>query len=459
MGSRDLKLEFWKNKLADLEQDYKTVEAQLRTEQDGPTQNKLTRQLVMLEEEIKEYEQKITACQQECQRIAALAPGQAMLQLVQEYDDQFEQMRRAFQAVLKNWSYRIKSAIQAPLDIVRELMRIPQGESLHTALEEFGAYLLSEAANQDLVAALQDWGQQYGKQWFQLVAQITQSEEEGRVQPALLISIDRSDEASTQAQEETYYRLKAFHIHDVQQYKGAKQGYSLIQVPGMTGDAVYAWEDLCSQVQQVLAHFLAESSSQQANEPEIHVFLPFELMNLDIDCWCPAVPYGRPQPIGHRYKVFLRSQERVSRSYVHRGIWEQKWQQHLTGSDKLASDVFMTGNDADLDELYDALEEIEAEIVGLKVTQAPCQFDADGLFGAVLQAGLPLAIWGRCDLSHCSNEEALDQVLQAGCLSSLPTTVQEKRREARRVRERDQHIGYHLSLLWDDPALVPPKSA
>ncbi|MEO1792810.1 MAG: hypothetical protein AAFR25_11370 [Cyanobacteria bacterium J06629_19] len=76
----------------------------------------------------------------------------------------------------------------------------------------------------------------------------------------------------------------------------------------------------------------------------------------------------------------------------------------------------------------------------------------------LLQVGMPLAIWGRQDLVQVTNEAELDRVLNTCCLENLPGTVKNERRSARKKAE-DSHVGHHLSLLWDDPHLVPPRSA
>jgi gas vesicle protein len=73
MASKDYNLEFWEEKLSDLEQDYETVKSQLRNELDGPTQNKLKRQLEQIGREMEAYEEHIQAREQELQENAAPA--------------------------------------------------------------------------------------------------------------------------------------------------------------------------------------------------------------------------------------------------------------------------------------------------------------------------------------------------------------------------------------------------
>ena len=71
--------------------------------------------------------------------------------------------------------------------------------------------------------------------------------------------------------------------------------------------------------------------------------------------------------------------------------------------------------------------------------------------------GFPLPIWGRTDLAEATNETELDRILEVD-LRDLPQTVRRERRESRK-KPVGGHIGHHLSLLGDDPKLVPPKSA
>jgi hypothetical protein len=134
------------------------------------------------------------------------------------------------------------------------------------------------------------------------------------------------------------------------------------------------------------------------------------------------------------------------------------WKRHQSVLAKPASDVFVPGHDEDLDELVDILEAVQSEgkIVGLHVTQAPV--DIKELCHELLVSGLPLAVWRRRDLGESAKGSDWSTLLTQCCLEQLPNTVKQERYKARRKSEND-HMGHHLSLLWDDPHLVPPKSA
>lgn len=468
MDDSDLSLNFLINHLQNLTEDFHSVSTDLRTEQNGPTINGLKRQQKDIQQKIDQCERDIEHRRQELQQTAERqlqelqqASTKQLLNILHSHANQLDAIQAAFQQTLRHWPCRVNAAVQQPAEMLQELCRIPKGEARHSALEGFAAYLLQLAQGTDLTDAVRSWGDRTVQQWPALVAQAVEmlAAAPQSMQPALLISIARSEQASAERPEVDYYRLRAFLIEDIARYREAKQGYRSLPLPERQPEPDYALADLLEQAPELIGHFLEEGGSSFHQDSEIHIFLPFELLNLPVDSWQPPVSVGRLQPIGRRYRVLLHSQERVSRSYIDRGRWQQRWNSCQGALEKLAHEVFIAGNDQDLDDLYEALDELGPDVVGLKVTQAPCQLEPDGLFGAVLQAGLPLAIWSRCDLRTCSTESELDRVLQASCLSALPAAVQAERRQARRAKGDKDHIGHHLAILWDDPNLVPPKSA
>jgi hypothetical protein len=373
----------------------------------------------------------------------------------------FTDVLRAVQRLFAIRKYSPSQEPKSVQELIAELLKIPPGRSQqHDAIEQFVACLVSTSQNTALLAALQRWAKQYIKDGWQDLCEWVedyQKQTAQNAQPAVLVAISRSDVASTQ-EEGDRYQISAWWIQDRDQYKQHRRGYRPLELPGSTGEETYTLDELNTIAPQLLIRFLSEGSDVSTNDPEIHVFLPLALMNQDIDCWLLNDGYGRPKPLGHEYKVVLRCAERLSRSYRQRPRWLKKWQHHESLLDKKAADFFVAGDDSDLDDLSDTLDEIEETIIGLKVMRAPCQVEPNGLFGVLLQSGLPLGIWGRCDLREPTNEVELERVLQACCLEQLPHTVKQERRQSRK-KDRDCHIGHHLSLLWDDPHLVPPKSA
>jgi hypothetical protein len=78
------------------------------------------------------------------------------------------------------------------------------------------------------------------------------------------------------------------------------------------------------------------------------------------------------------------------------------------------------------------------------------------VFELLLATGIPIALWTRHQKFNCESDLAnyIDQELK---LQELPTKIKDCRLDAY-GEDYDCHIGHHLSLLWDDPDLIPPKS-
>lgn len=460
MEFKDHTLEFLKGRLQSLEEELAVAQNQLDVELEFVNQTKLERRIEGLLQKIEACEQEVRDRQHLLTQQATRLATSELIQILQAHDNHLGSMQETFQSLLNRRSYPPNASIQTAEGMVNELLRYPKGSFSCRALDEFVACLVILAEDAVFLTALQTWGERYISEWAELLGQVKQAQEQAaqNAEPLLLVSLRRSDEHSTQAQDGPYYQIRTVLIYDQHHYRKAQQGYRPVHLPETTGDEAYRWDELPQTVPRLLAHCLAEASTLSSQEPEIHVFLPMELMNDAIDQWCPQVGYGRPQPIGGKYNVVLRCAERVSRSYIHKPLWLKRWRQQQALCEAIALNTFVPGNDADLDELYDALEDLEDEIVGLKVTQVPGDLNPDGLFGAILQAGLPLAIWSRCELSESAVEAELDRLLSQDCLMQLPRTVRNERRAARKAK-KDCHIGHHLSLLWDDPDLIPPKSA
>jgi hypothetical protein len=457
MTNKDYTLEFWEEKLNDLERDYEKVKSQLRNEQDGPTQNKLERQLEQIGQEMEAREKQIKVRKRELQENAL----DELREILQRHDAQFGEMQQAYQATVNARSFNRRLTIETIKLLITELLKIPKGSSNSTALEEFAAWLTFISKKDDLINLLQGWGEQHCKDWSELLRQIEaqRDEQNQNVQTALFIMISYSDEAATQSQDWEAYRVQVWLIENVEQYKTARQGYRTVGLDinsGLTGDESHSWKA----IPEILKQFLEQGNvvDELSQDSEVHIFLPQQLLNCEADCWKLIKRIGKELPIGHDYKVFVRLYERLSRSYNPK-MWKKKWQQKTSLLLEKASKGFKVCRDCDLDDLYYELtDEGNANVVGLTLIDAPNQDSSTNIFNLIFELGFPLALWSRANLSESRNEEELNRVLEACLLANLPQTVKRERRESRK-KPLNCHIGHHLSLLWDDPYLVPPKSA
>lgn len=461
MRFKELELKRMQDELAICECNYNSVNDQLKVEGDAPRQNQLKDQLKKIGQEMKSLEQEIKTLEQEIQQ--EKTDLKALVGILQHHEGQFNELLKVYQQVLTNWRCQVNPTPQTPKAIITELLRIPKGQSQYNAFEQFIGSLVCLVENVPLLTALQAWGEQHIDNWAGLSEWLgcLQEQQNQQAQPALLIEINPRYTASTQPQEGNRYQVEAWLIQNIEHYRKHRQGYSAIKGSNTTGDETYSLKELLEKAPQLISEWLAECSSTSDKEPEIHVFLPLDLMNQAVDCWLPDDGYGRPERIGQQYKVVIRCVDRLGRSYRNRPRWIKKWERQQALLQETASQLFMGCDDTDLDHLFGSLKDLEAAeaaVIGLKMTQAPCQVGPNSVFSFILQFGFPLAIWGRCNLSETKNEVELDRLLQAACLEKLPDSVRQVRQQCHGKAE-NCHIGHHLSLLWDDPELVPPKSA
>lgn len=460
MRAKQLQLELIKDQIETKTRDYKDVAKQLCLAIDPLVKNRCQRNLDNLQQEIEDLENLERTIQKELTQINSEAILTQLQNLLQAYPDNFNEILHTYIRVLEHRVWTMLSKPTCPDEVVNQLLRIPKSTFDYAALDEFVAYLVTNAQLPNtLIQSLQSWGEQrLSQEWTNLIGEVTQRQMvvAQQANPALLVLVNRRDEATTQLKTETYYQIKAWWIKDIDRYRSNKEGISAVGITGQTGDETVAHRQLSAELPKLICSFLTERSNE--NLPELHIFVPLELINEAIDCWKLDDGYGRPNALGRQYRIVLRCTERVSRSYRQEPLWKKRWRKHQALLEEIACNVFMPGNDSDLDRLYDDLDEAAETIVGLKVTQTPIHVGADSLFGVLLQLGIPLAVWGRCPLTNLTHEDELNRVLKACSLKNLPDTVKGERCAARRIA-KDAHIGHHLSLLWDDPYLVPPKSA
>jgi len=459
MLNEDLILKRWQVDLEDLSAVYKKVERQLRTELDVRDRNRLERQLEDIGLEMQELEAKIARRERELENQANRNALNDLVEILQQHEACFDEMRAAYHATSQARSFILRLIVETIDSLKIALLKIPPGNSTFKVWEEFAARLVLLSQSDSLVPLLQEWGSRVCNTWSELLEQL-ESITQVEPQTALLIEISYSDEAATQQKGDAVYRLQMFLIKDVEKYRTQRQGCDRLwpEKASLSGveDETYTPEELALLTRQILKEKnLAISLS---DDTEVHVFLPQPLLNCDVDCWTAFNQILQEDvPIGHDYSVVVRLHERLSRSYDSRR-WKQRWQQKRSLLQKNALDVFKGCDDSDLKQRYYDLTGEGESVIGLKLLKAPKLESGASIFRLISGLGIPLAVWCRTDLKTTTNEAELDRVLGACCLESLLNTVKRERR-ASHQRPVKSHIGHHLSLLWDDPDLIPPKTA
>jgi hypothetical protein len=188
----------------------------------------------------------------------------------------------------------------------------------------------------------------------------------------------------------------------------------------------------------------------------IEIFLPHDLMCMEIDRWKITDPISEEITLGIRYPIRLRSLERLDFRYLDSYLsqWYKYW--------NLVRDILQH---EPTQELFEHLQEIESfkwELlrnklngkIGLKVTCAHSKSLRKNLFKAILQATTPIAIWIRTDIANLDQVTAIDKILHFKPLCHLCESVRLTREQA--DVQTEEHLGYHLALLWENPYRLPP---
>jgi vWA-MoxR associated protein C-terminal domain len=470
MVNRNPKLEYLCSKLAKLQSNVQKIQAQIDTvlPTDILTKDALENQLNLLFEEIAQVEQAIQNVEQNQNYQSIQRKFDALIQIIQSNQMLSEQIQQAYQNTLSHWLVKVQHNVSDVRAIVNELKKIPQGSRAYSALDEFIANFFNEVSDVAITESLTQWGQEHCQNidWMSLYAQIQELEARRleKARPAILIAIARNDEASTQSPDgETYYQLESWLIEDIETYQAKKTGFHSLLIADSPDAAPCLLEELSVKMTSLLDRFLQQQREhciRSENYPEIHVFLPLELIHLGVDAWL-LENNRRTQYLGHDYLVFIRCANRYDRNYSKFPTWKRLWDRHQNLLQEAAQNVFVPGHDRDLDKLIEILDDAvrdDRQFVGLHVTDAP--LNTENLVYELLDSGLPLAVWSRCNLGRSAHRTQVSKLLAACCLETLPARVKDKRFETRQSKNTAaKHIGHHLSLLWDDPNFYPPKSA
>lgn len=229
---------------------------------------------------------------------------------------------------------------------------------------------------------------------------------------------------------------------------------------------------LCTQVKctrgtvpGLISKIVAQGRSKLGGDkmPSLEFFLPLELLLEQVEAW--EVRFGRiNKPAGKLYQISVRSLDRITDEEGYPPeLWRQKWERWRALKPAQVSDSvkwLCSVEDCNLDKLSDQL--ITGNLSGLLqlVTRDDLgEQDAElliDLLSVALAAGIPAAVIVRKRPGEVAEaREAIKQVLAKYNGSQLPLVVQDLRNEANSVNDGN-HLGNHLTLLWDDPHRLPP---
>jgi hypothetical protein len=119
-----------------------------------------------------------------------------------------------------------------------------------------------------------------------------------------------------------------------------------------------------------------------------------------------------------------------------------------------ARNLFRSGDETNMRSLFHELR--DEHVVGLYLTKPPKQTDKEDFFALMLRSAIPVAFWPRNNLKTLDDQFELEKILQCQ-VQKLPAVIQRERLNSSIQLNAENHLGHHISLLWEDPNLLPPN--
>lgn len=220
------------------------------------------------------------------------------------------------------------------------------------------------------------------------------------------------------------------------------------------------WHDIKNFISSII-NFSTGILNRQSDwfQLTVEFFLPQELLNEPVDSWELDDEYGcgKSLPIGYDYKVVVRSNTRLSYRYPYRNLWREKWEQVTQNETKLASECFFSTTECPDDPTNFFYQIQQQYFLGCSLQAALLAASQDNFFWCIYHAGIPIALWLRRHLYNLNYQDEIQNLLDC-TIAELPEAVWKQRRVAREQQvSLEEHIGYHLSLWWDNPYRLPPE--
>ncbi len=203
-----------------------------------------------------------------------------------------------------------------------------------------------------------------------------------------------------------------------------------------------------------------------AGDLTVEFILPHDLLGHPVDQWQTGAQ-GESYPfiqrrLGVEYPVVVRSLERLRDRRV-RNRWRQKWEWlrengHAVdvGAVRWLKQPGQIRPEALMSEL---MHDAKPVCLVLMFPPGPTAELGGQELAAGLHAGVPVVAWCRDGGDPGVFESEVTRFLSASGLAGLPQLALRLRQEAVRQGQPTDHVGLHLTLLWDDADRLPERDA
>ncbi|NJN24042.1 MAG: hypothetical protein HC810_06130 [Acaryochloridaceae cyanobacterium RL_2_7] len=375
-------------------------------------------------------------------------------------------------------------------EIFRQLNDMPNAkiEDLAVSIErkyEFVARLLVESGS-SLTEAQKDGLRAWGKHWLPEFSclidclQPAKADEPNQLtakDPCLVVQISPNY---------LPYITQAFFIPDTEMYKADDE---------TTWKEIFCWdfeqrketseeleplsasdtsEALEQKIRQRLAGYITTCKKRHHKDGgfRIELILPRSLMNQPIERWELEVGgYQGSIVLASSFPVVIRSYDRTTDEYQEDlgDQWEQHWKRVKANQQQMAVNR-LAAFPAKAKAPQIRAGHTKSHIVGVKISDVLQRSSEEAFFISMLGSATSVAVWLR---RSPPNEEGLDDAASSrnlvldhldaflACLvGNMPLEALQVRAQAIAASiepdETNYMVGHHLSLLWENPNLLPP---
>ncbi|WP_424097398.1 effector-associated domain EAD1-containing protein [Moorena producens] len=384
------------------------------------------------------------------------------------------QMQQAYQACcpdefLDDWEDELPDTL---FEILGNLDDIPQANEDEEIIVKFVARLLATGDIPDQTAdKLKQWIKKNPNNPSDLLPKTSSHSKNDQqpnleAQPYLLVKLESSKQYHQQRQS---YLVEAWFIADISNYDYLRNYQNCNPLKTPPNDEkyeqyIFSIEDLPKLIiffikqsklilKKEFTNFYLQGIIKRFHKPIIVFYLPYQLFNYAFERIETEDDDNSPIPIGSEYCVIFRSVKRLGKNY-YQGQWLIKWKQLQNNNTTISCLNNFAFSDCETwEELYADWEEKNA--IGVKLHKPPCE----QILGMIDRTAIPVVLWLRKnDFKTINFKQALEQLLNCQ-INELPEKVKQQRLQAfPKAKKKQEHIGHHLALLWEDPYLLPPQS-
>ena len=354
--------------------------------------------------------------------------------LQQLFSDQKQKLSSAISAVFNlcgsGLVWREKETLQSRLLALSQL-----GEGDWNGVErltQFAVFLATmDAVPGPMYQQIESWVKYRGFKFEHLLNCATLEKRERNISSAyasehLVVEV-RPDE-----QEEEGVCISIWTIGDRQTYDPEEPYPPLLQGKTLT----------LSELPDFIETWLEDESTLK--EPMVHFFVPRAWLACNFD----SCRTESELTLGSQYKLVMRTdlnQSPTGKQYYKR--WQDKWQLLEAKALHIAQTTFVRADATKKAQLFTKLKSAEMAILE-NLTEAQVK---DVFTFISKKTALPVVLWvRRSELNNVVNC-VLDRTV-----AELPERILQERCDALDDENNNNGLGYHLSLVWEDPKIVPP---